>query len=112
MSSADTTDTKRQLRRIRRRADSAREAIETATDELDRLESALDDMDGSGEGDDSETEADQLAASVMTLDDVEAAHREQLAPADHLKEEYGVDASDVADKAALREELADAKGEV
>lgn len=103
----DDTETKRQLRRIRRRATATREAIETATDELDRLESALEDMDGSGE-EGSETEADQLAASVMTLEDVKMSHREQLSPAEQLEERYGVDASDAADKADLREQLADA----
>jgi chromosome segregation ATPase len=105
---ADDTETKRQLRRIRRRATATREAIETATDELDRLENALEDMDGSGEEEGSETEADQLAASVMTLDDVKMSHREQLSPAEHLEERYGVDASDAADEADLREQLADA----
>lgn len=105
---ADDTETKRQLRRLRRRATATREAIETATDELDRLESALEDMEGSGEEESSEAEADQLAASVMTLEDVKMSHREQLSPAEQLEERYGVDASDAADKADLREQLADA----
>lgn len=106
------TETKRQLRRIRRRASATRDAIETATDEHEELLNMVEEYEnelGDGEGE-SDSEADQLASSVMTLEDVETAHREQLSPAEYLNERHGVDASAAADESDLREQLADARG--
>lgn len=102
MSSADTTETKRDVRRLRRRAAAIRDAIETATDELDRLEDALDEADGDS---DEDSDADQLAATVMTLQDVEAASHEQLSPAEFLEDRHGVDVAAADGEADLREQL-------
>lgn len=62
------------------------------------------------ETDESTEESDQLAESVMTLDDVEAAHQEQLSPSGYLNDRYGVDVSAAADESDLRQRLEGERG--
>ena len=86
----DDSDLHRQARRLCRHVDSVRA-------ELARLERAINrfdpDPDAEDDGTEQNTQGDRLASTVMNLEDVQAADREQLSPSEYVEREYDVDVS-------------------
>lgn len=85
----------RQIKRIARK-----EAQEAAKEQL---------AAGTDQGTSHETDADDLAHSAMTGNDVKHAHAEQLSPRETILERYDVDAADYDTEAELLADVQEAR---